>query len=138
MKQRGAGLRKGGKRNKKKVLKAKTLAKSFKDFDQNRKNGKWRFDNALITDGYSGSFQIIKDELFGKKEMFKKDTDEEKMAKEEKKKLQEQINIEKLENKKLQEKLIEEQKSLGIYKKVKKEPKIPAQFHFITEPRPER
>ena len=116
---------KTNKRNKKKVLKAKTLAKSFKDFDQNRKNGKWRFDNALITDGYSGSFQIIKDELFGKKEMFKKDTDEEKMAKEEKKKLQEQINIEKLENKKLQEKLIEEQKSLGIYKKVKKEPKIP-------------
>ena len=37
-----------------------------------RKGDRWMFDNAIITDGISVSFQIIKSSEFGRKERFKK------------------------------------------------------------------
>lgn len=50
--------------------------KQLKDVKKSLKNSheskKWVFDNAVITDGISISFQIIKEEKFGRKSLYKK------------------------------------------------------------------
>ena len=73
--------------------------KQLKDVKKSLKNSheskKWVFDNAVITDGISISFQIIKEEKFGRKSLYKKneqtdkeDTKSKKVSKKGKKQIQ--------------------------------------------------
>ena len=75
------------------IQREKNKSKNFQDFVQKRKNGDWRFDNAIVTDGYSASFQITKEELFGKKLKFVKQ-DEAKIKKQDERDAKEKGNKE--------------------------------------------